>query len=124
MRAHVQGTATTAGSVDEDLVKAESLSSALLIMTTLPWALCLIIFCGVYWSYPRDKARVEAAAAAAADDDCSGRSGRGSVSSSVGIAPARPRDEESGGGRRPAEADEEGEPSDRQRLVVVPVREE
>ena len=127
------GTATTAGDVDTDLSKAESLSTALLIMTSIPWAMCLVIFSGVYWTYPRDKARVEAAAAAAAMGADGSRSGSRSGRSA---APALPvLDEERGGeggaGHSDAHAapcaaaeEEEAGDSDRQRLVVAPAREE
>ncbi|KAK9845923.1 hypothetical protein WJX81_006083 [Elliptochloris bilobata] len=123
------GTATTAGSVDEDLSKAESLSTALLIMTSLPWACCLVIFCGVYWSYPRDKARVEAATAAAAL--CGGGSSAHLPSAPSAALPVL--DEERGGegcgvgqdegGQQAgghAEEEESEAESDRQRLVAVP----
>ena len=134
---HAQGTATTAGDIDTDLSKAESLSTALLIMTSLPWALCLVIFSGVYWTYPRDKARVEAAAAAAAMGAGGSRSSRGSAAG-LPAAPSAPlpvldeeRGSDGGNGHGDAHAracvveeEEEAGDSDRQRLVVVPVREE
>ncbi len=53
-----QGTATTTGDAGADMAKAEPLCSALLVMTAVPWTLCCLAFSGLYWTYPRDKARV------------------------------------------------------------------
>ncbi len=41
-----------------DLRKAASLSSAMLVMTAVPWALCSLAYSGLYWTYPRDKGKV------------------------------------------------------------------
>ena len=61
-----QGTATATGDPALDLPKAEALSRALLLMTTIPWTLCALVYSAVHWTYPRDAARVRAVAAAAA----------------------------------------------------------
>ncbi|CAL8468475.1 g8015 [Coccomyxa elongata] len=52
-----EGTAATTGDVGHDLRKAASLSSAMLVMTAVPWALCCLAYSGLYWTYPRDKGK-------------------------------------------------------------------
>ena len=37
--------------------KALALGNALLVCMAVPWALCVIIYSGLHWTYPRDKAR-------------------------------------------------------------------
>lgn len=46
-----------------DLPKADALSQALLLMTAIPWAACVLTYTGAHWTYPRDKRAVDAAAA-------------------------------------------------------------
>ena len=46
-----------------DLPKAEALSRALLLMTVIPWAACVLTYSGAHWTYPRDKRAVDAASA-------------------------------------------------------------
>ena len=44
--------------------KSESLSSALLVFTTVPWALCAVFYSGLHLTYPRDRRRAAQQAAA------------------------------------------------------------
>ena len=55
----MQGDAVVTTDAAVSLQKAESLSSALVVMTTLPWALCVTLYAGLYITYPRDKARAQ-----------------------------------------------------------------
>ena len=43
--------------VDMNTKKALALGNALLVCMAVPWALCVIIYTGLHWTYPRDKAR-------------------------------------------------------------------
>ena len=43
--------------VDMNTKKALALGNALLVCMAVPWALCVIIYSGLHWTYPRDKAR-------------------------------------------------------------------
>jgi hypothetical protein len=55
-----EGTATLEEGEDGaelNLVKAEALGNALLLCVFMPWAICLVVYTGLHWSYPRDKAR-------------------------------------------------------------------
>ncbi|PNH10483.1 hypothetical protein TSOC_002813 [Tetrabaena socialis] len=47
----------TAAVVPADLPKARALGSAMLLFTVAPWALCVLFYSGLHWSYPRDNAR-------------------------------------------------------------------
>lgn len=46
----------------ENLAKARSLGSALLIFSAVPWTLCAAFFSGLHWTYPRDRERAAALA--------------------------------------------------------------
>ena len=43
--------------VDMNTRKALALGNALLVCMAVPWALCVVIYSGLHWTYPRDKAR-------------------------------------------------------------------
>ncbi|CAL8464814.1 g4349 [Coccomyxa elongata] len=43
--------------VDQNLGKARALGNALLCCMAIPWALCVIIYSGLHYTYPRDKRR-------------------------------------------------------------------
>ncbi|BDA50407.1 hypothetical protein COCOBI_16-0830 [Coccomyxa sp. Obi] len=45
------------GDVDQNLGKARALGNALLCCMAVPWALCVIIYSGLHYTYPRDKRR-------------------------------------------------------------------
>ncbi|GAB4823909.1 hypothetical protein N2152v2_010955 [Parachlorella kessleri] len=49
------GTAETSADIEANMQKARSLGNALLVFTTIPWALCALFFSGLHWTYPRDK---------------------------------------------------------------------
>ena len=43
--------------VDKNTEKALALGNALLVCMAVPWALCVIMYSGLHWTYPRDKRR-------------------------------------------------------------------
>lgn len=53
----VQGTATATGDPEQDRAKAASLGNAVLVMTMLPWTLCVLIYTAIHFTYRRDKLR-------------------------------------------------------------------
>jgi MFS family permease len=57
------GGAAVGDDPSENLAKARSLGSALLIFSAVPWALCAVFFSGLHWTYPRDRERAVALAA-------------------------------------------------------------
>lgn len=52
-----QGTATTSGDPKQDRANAASLGNAVLVMTMLPWSLCVLTYTAVHFTYRRDKLR-------------------------------------------------------------------
>lgn len=56
-RGRDQGTATTSGDPKQDRANAASLGNAVLVMTMLPWALCVLTYTAVHFTYRRDKLR-------------------------------------------------------------------
>jgi len=47
-----------------DPSRADALASAMLLFTTVPWALCALVYTLLHWTYPRDRRRAAAEAAA------------------------------------------------------------
>ncbi len=43
--------------VNKNTKKALALGNALLVCMAVPWALCVIMYSGLHWTYPRDKRR-------------------------------------------------------------------
>jgi MFS family permease len=86
---------------------ARALANAMLVMMIVPWILCFLAFCGLYWTLDRDEARAHemaatiaaeaAAAAAVAGGGAAAKDGEGSVRSGKGgaVVPA-PASESSG----------------------------
>lgn len=50
---HVQGSAAAGTGYDAE--NAAALSDALLIMTIVPWTLCVLCYCGLHFTYPADR---------------------------------------------------------------------
>ncbi|DBA71660.1 TPA: hypothetical protein ACH3X2_001115 [Trebouxia sp. C0005] len=43
----------------EDLTKAKALGNALLVCLVVPWTICLIVYTGLHFTYPKDKQRAK-----------------------------------------------------------------
>lgn len=51
---------TSAGDpIASNVDKAISLGNALLVFMVVPWTLCALIYTGLYWTYPRDRAATQ-----------------------------------------------------------------
>jgi hypothetical protein len=49
------GASTVTGDTRADVANARALGSALLAVLAVPWALCLCIYTGLHFTYPRDR---------------------------------------------------------------------
>lgn len=53
------------GDIAAKAAKATALGNAMLVCMIVPWALCLLIYSALHWTYPRDRAKVQQSAAPA-----------------------------------------------------------
>lgn len=52
------GAASRSQSTEKDLANASALGSALLFFCLVPWIGTLLVYTGLHWTYPRDRARI------------------------------------------------------------------
>lgn len=86
------GAAARSQSAERDLANASALGSALLFFCLVPWVGTLLVYTGLHWTYPRDRARIAKAEAAKLR-----REGSGNGRAATVVDPERPllRTEES-----------------------------